>query len=68
MEAPLSPLMPLSRFDAPGSVMKILFVHGALVRDGRWWWSRMVEPLKQHALETSAVELPSCDGKLTDDL
>jgi pimeloyl-ACP methyl ester carboxylesterase len=52
----------------PESVMKILFVHGALVRDGGWWWSRMVEPLKQHGLETSAVELPSCDGKLSDDL
>ena len=48
--------------------MKVLFVHGALVRDGAWWWSRMVEPLKQHGLETRAVELPSCDGKITDDL
>ena len=48
--------------------MKILFVHGAPVHDGGWWWSRMVEPLKQHGLETSAVELPSCDGKLSGDL
>jgi pimeloyl-ACP methyl ester carboxylesterase len=48
--------------------MKILFVHGALVLDGAWWWSRMVEPLKQHGLETSAVELPSCDGRLSDGL
>jgi pimeloyl-ACP methyl ester carboxylesterase len=48
--------------------MKVLFVHGALVRDGAWWWSRMVEPLRQHGLETRAVELPSCNGKLTDGL
>jgi len=48
--------------------MKILFVHGALVRDGAWWWSCMMESLKRHGLETRAVELPSCDGKLTDDL
>ncbi len=48
--------------------MKVLFVHGALVRDGAWWWSRMVEPLKQHGLGTAAVELPSCDGNLDDGL
>jgi pimeloyl-ACP methyl ester carboxylesterase len=42
--------------------MKVLFVHGALVRDGAWWWSRMVDLLAQHGLDTAAVELPSCDG------
>jgi hypothetical protein len=25
--------------------MKVVFVHGALVFDGEWWWHRMVEPL-----------------------
>ena len=25
--------------------MKVLFVHGALIFDGAWWWDRMVEPL-----------------------
>ena len=40
--------------------MKILFVHGALVFDGAWWWHRMVEPLTALGLETLAVELPSC--------
>jgi pimeloyl-ACP methyl ester carboxylesterase len=40
--------------------VKILFVHGALVFDGAWWWHRMVEPLAAHGLETLAVELPSC--------
>jgi pimeloyl-ACP methyl ester carboxylesterase len=40
--------------------VKILFVHGALVFDGTWWWHRMVEPLAALGLETLAVELPSC--------
>ena len=40
--------------------MKIVFVHGALVFDGAWWWSRMVEPLAALGLGTRAVELPSC--------
>ncbi|WHT19602.1 hypothetical protein N8J89_00445 [Crossiella sp. CA-258035] len=25
--------------------MRVVFVHGALVRDGAWWWSRMTPPL-----------------------
>jgi hypothetical protein len=25
--------------------MRIIFVLGALVFDGAWWWHRMVEPL-----------------------
>jgi pimeloyl-ACP methyl ester carboxylesterase len=40
--------------------MKIVFVHGALVFDGAWWWHRMVEPLAALGLQTRAVELPSC--------
>src|ERR687898_3006255 len=40
--------------------MKIVFVHGALVFDGAWWWSRMVEPLGALGLGSRAVELPSC--------
>src|SRR5215207_10112853 len=40
--------------------MKIVFVHGALVFDGAWWWHRMVEPLAALGLRTRAVELPSC--------
>ncbi len=40
--------------------MKIIFVHGALVFDGAWWWSRMVEPLAALGLGSRAVELPSC--------
>ena len=40
--------------------MKVIFVHGALVFDGAWWWSRMVEPLAALGLSSRAVELPSC--------
>jgi pimeloyl-ACP methyl ester carboxylesterase len=40
--------------------MKIVFVHGALVFDGPWWWHRMVEPLAALGLGSRAVELPSC--------
>jgi pimeloyl-ACP methyl ester carboxylesterase len=40
--------------------MKVVFVHGALVFDGAWWWHRMVEPLAALGLGTRTVELPSC--------
>ncbi len=40
--------------------MKVVFVHGALVFDGAWWWQRMVEPLAAFGLGSRAVELPSC--------
>jgi pimeloyl-ACP methyl ester carboxylesterase len=40
--------------------MKVVFVHGALVYDGAWWWHRMVEPLAALGLGSRAVELPSC--------
>ena len=40
--------------------MKIVFVHGALVFDGAWWWHRMVAPLAALGLGSRAVELPSC--------
>lgn len=38
----------------------ILFVHGACVRDGAWWWGRMAQPLSARGIESVAVELPSC--------
>jgi pimeloyl-ACP methyl ester carboxylesterase len=40
--------------------MKVVFVHGALVFDGAWWWHRMVGPLAALGLRSRAVELPSC--------
>ena len=40
--------------------MKVVFVHGALVFDGAWWWHRMAGPLAALGFGTRAVELPSC--------
>jgi pimeloyl-ACP methyl ester carboxylesterase len=40
--------------------MRVVFVHGAFVRDGAWWWSRMEPELKELGLGSQAVELPSC--------
>jgi pimeloyl-ACP methyl ester carboxylesterase len=37
--------------------MEILFVHGALVRDGAWWWSAVADRL---GVRSRSVELPSC--------
>jgi pimeloyl-ACP methyl ester carboxylesterase len=40
--------------------VKVVFVHGALVFDGTWWWHRMREPLAGLGLGTRALEIPSC--------
>ena len=41
--------------------MDVIFVHGALVRDGEWWWHRAAELLYQRAgIRSRAVALPSC--------
>jgi pimeloyl-ACP methyl ester carboxylesterase len=40
--------------------LKVIFVHGALVFDGAWWWHLMVAPLADLGLSSLAVELPSC--------
>lgn len=42
-------------------MLEILFVHGALVRDGAWWWRRVAEQIhEQTGVVSRAVELPSC--------
>jgi pimeloyl-ACP methyl ester carboxylesterase len=42
-------------------VVEILFVHGALVRDGAWWWRPVADLVQQRTGVTSrAVALPSC--------
>jgi pimeloyl-ACP methyl ester carboxylesterase len=52
----------------------LIFVHGACVRDGAWWWQRMVAPLADLGIATAAVALPSCGeaggdlGDLYDDV
>lgn len=39
----------------------LLFVHGALVRDGAWWWSPTADLLRERTgVESLAVALPSC--------
>jgi pimeloyl-ACP methyl ester carboxylesterase len=42
-------------------VVEILFVHGALVRDGAWWWRPAADLILQRTgLRSTAVALPSC--------
>jgi pimeloyl-ACP methyl ester carboxylesterase len=41
--------------------MEVIFVHGALVRDGQWWWQRTAELLQERTgIRSRAVALPSC--------
>ena len=40
--------------------MRVVFVHGACVRDGAWWWHRTAELLDQQGVRSAAALLPSC--------
>jgi pimeloyl-ACP methyl ester carboxylesterase len=41
--------------------MELIFVHGALVRDGAWWWGPTATlAAEQLGVESRAVALPSC--------
>lgn len=41
--------------------MDVVFVHGALVRDGEWWWGPTAELLLERAgVASRSVLLPSC--------
>ncbi len=41
--------------------MELIFVHGALVRDGRWWWQQAASLLRERTgIQSRAVALPSC--------
>ena len=48
--------------------MRIVFVHGACVKDGSWWWQRTAELLAEQGLASDAPALPSCGetGEPTD--
>ncbi len=48
--------------------MRIVFVHGACVKDGSWWWQRTAELLAEQGLASEAPALPSCGetGEKTD--
>jgi pimeloyl-ACP methyl ester carboxylesterase len=40
--------------------MRVVFVHGACVRDGSWWWHRTAEALLSRGVASLAPQLPSC--------
>ncbi|HEY0238192.1 MAG TPA: alpha/beta hydrolase [Friedmanniella sp.] len=40
--------------------MRVVFVHGACVRDGSWWWHRTAALLAERGVSSVAPALPSC--------
>jgi pimeloyl-ACP methyl ester carboxylesterase len=40
--------------------MRVVFVHGACVRDGAWWWHPTAELLAEKGVTSEAPALPSC--------
>lgn len=40
--------------------MRVVFVHGACVRDGSWWWHRTAGLLRERGVQSVAPALPSC--------
>jgi pimeloyl-ACP methyl ester carboxylesterase len=40
--------------------MRVVFVHGACVKDGSWWWHPTGELLAEHDVASEAPALPSC--------
>jgi pimeloyl-ACP methyl ester carboxylesterase len=40
--------------------MRVVFVHGACVKDGPWWWHRTDELLAERGVASEAPVLPSC--------
>jgi pimeloyl-ACP methyl ester carboxylesterase len=40
--------------------MRVVFVHGACVKDGSWWWHRTAELLAERGVSSEAPPLPSC--------
>jgi pimeloyl-ACP methyl ester carboxylesterase len=42
------------------AVVRVVFVHGACVKDGAWWWHRTAELLAERAVASEAPALPSC--------
>ncbi|MET0425568.1 MAG: alpha/beta hydrolase [Actinoplanes sp.] len=48
--------------------MRVVFVHGACVRDGSWWWHLAASALAERGISSVAPLLPSCgeDGGLAD--
>lgn len=40
--------------------MRVVFVHGACVKDGSWWWHRTADLLAERGIASEAPTLPSC--------
>ncbi|GAB2572788.1 alpha/beta fold hydrolase [Microlunatus antarcticus] len=40
--------------------MRVVFVHGACVKDGSWWWHRAAALLQDRGVVSVAPPLPSC--------
>jgi pimeloyl-ACP methyl ester carboxylesterase len=40
--------------------VRVVFVHGACVKDGSWWWHRVAELLAERDVGSVAPALPSC--------
>jgi pimeloyl-ACP methyl ester carboxylesterase len=40
--------------------MRVVFVHGACVQDGPWWWHRAAAVLDSRGVSSAAPALPSC--------
>ncbi|MGH9105362.1 MAG: alpha/beta hydrolase [Acidimicrobiales bacterium] len=40
--------------------MRVVFVHGACVQDGPWWWSRAAAVIEPRGVLSTAPALPSC--------
>ncbi|WP_026239910.1 alpha/beta fold hydrolase [Parafrankia discariae] len=40
--------------------MQVVFVHGACVRDGSWWWHRTARLLRERGVPSVSPALPSC--------
>jgi len=49
--------------------MELIFVHGALVRDGQWWWQPTADLLEERTgIRSRALALPSCGETTTADI
>jgi pimeloyl-ACP methyl ester carboxylesterase len=42
------------------AAMRVVFVHGACVRNGAWWWHRAAGLLQERGVSSVAPALPSC--------
>ena len=40
--------------------MRVVFVHGACVKDGAWWWHLTAESLAERGIASQTPALPSC--------